>query len=90
MTTWVGRRVSIVTCNKSIINNLSLIDTCHVTIFAGIHYYIQGGRAAVGSARVAWSGYTAPQSSQSTRGGGTAVGYNLHGIVTGREPIELK
>ena len=50
----------------------------------------QDGGAAVGSARVAGSGYTAPQSSQSIRGGATAVGYNLHGIVTGQEPIELK
>ena len=31
---------------------------------------------------------TAPQSSQFIRGGATAVGYNLHGIVMGRVPIE--
>ena len=44
----------------------------------------QGGGAAVGS------GHIAPQSSRFTRGGAVAVGCDLHGIVTGREPIELK
>jgi hypothetical protein len=50
-----------------------------------------GGRTALRSARAAGSGHTAlHSSSQSTRGGATVVGYNLHGIVTGRVPIEPK
>src|ERR1700685_4404391 len=54
---------------------------------SGSFMVTHGGGAAVGSARVAGSGRTAPQY---TSGGATAVGYNLHGIVTGRAPIELK
>jgi hypothetical protein len=50
--------------------------------------FTQGGPTAVGSVGVAGNGHTAPQSSKSTRGGATAMGYNLHGIVTGRVPIE--
>ena len=47
----------------------------------------QGGGAAVRSARVAESGRTAPHY---TSDGATTVGYNLHRIVTGQAPIELK
>ena len=48
------------------------------------------GHTAVRSAAVAERGHTAPQSSQSTRGGVTDVGYKLHGIGTGRVPIKHK
>jgi hypothetical protein len=51
--------------------------------------YKVGGLAA-GSAVIITSGRTADQRSQSTRGEATDVGYNLHGIVTRRVPIELK
>jgi hypothetical protein len=57
---------------------------------AGTALIVMSGGIADRSAAVAGSGHTAHQSSQSTRGGATDVGYNLNGNVTRRVPIELK
>ena len=60
---------------------------------AGSALIITSGRTADRSAAIAGSGHTTRQSSLSTGlpgGGATNVGYNLHGIVTRRVPIELK